>query len=177
MVLLVVDAQKGIVDERLYAFEKFVSNSKELIKTAREQGIEVLYVQHDDGPGTGFSIEDDEFEVYSEFQPMPTEKRFVKTVCSAFKNGSGLLEYLMEKGEKDVMVCGIMTDFCINATVEAGFEHGLHMIVPAYANSTQDNAYMTGEQSYHYYNEFLWPERYADCVPIDKALEMLKRNE
>ena len=27
------------------------------------------------------------------------------------------------------MICGIMTDFCINATVEAGFEHGLHMIV------------------------------------------------
>ena len=35
MVLLVVDAQKGIVDERLYAFEKFVSNIKELIRTAR----------------------------------------------------------------------------------------------------------------------------------------------
>ena len=26
MVLLVVDTQKGIVDERLYAFETFVSN-------------------------------------------------------------------------------------------------------------------------------------------------------
>ena len=33
MVLLVVDTQKGIVDERLYAFEKFVSNIKELIRT------------------------------------------------------------------------------------------------------------------------------------------------
>lgn len=171
MVLLVVDTQKGIVDERLYAFETFVSNIRELIRTAREQGIEVVYVQHDDGPGTGFSIGDDEFEVYSEFAPLPTERRFVKTVCSAFKKESGLLEYLTEKGEKDVMVCGIMTDFCINATVEAGFEHGLHMIVPAYANSTQDNEYMTGEQSYHYYNEFLWPDRYADCVPMDKALE------
>ena len=143
MVLLVVDTQKGIVDERLYAFEKFVSNIRELIRTAREQGIEVVYVQHDDGPGTGFSIGDDEFEVYSGFAPLLTEKRFVKTVCSAFKKESGLLEYLTEKGEKDVMVCGIMTDFCINATVEAGFEHGLHMIVPAYANSTQDNEYMT----------------------------------
>ena len=30
MVLLVVDTQKGIVDERLYAFEKFVSNIREL---------------------------------------------------------------------------------------------------------------------------------------------------
>ena len=27
MVLLVVDTQKGIVDERLYAFEKFVINA------------------------------------------------------------------------------------------------------------------------------------------------------
>ena len=30
MVLLVVDTQKGIVDERLYAFETFVSNIREL---------------------------------------------------------------------------------------------------------------------------------------------------
>ena len=45
MVLLVVDTQKGIVDERLYAFEKFVSNIRKLIRTAREQGIEVVYVQ------------------------------------------------------------------------------------------------------------------------------------
>ena len=82
MVLLVVDTQKGIVDERLYAFEKFVSNIRELIRTAREQGIEVVYVQHDDGPGTGFSIGDDEFDIYSEFAPLQTEKRFVKTVCN-----------------------------------------------------------------------------------------------
>ena len=75
MVLLVVDTQKGIVDERLYAFEKFVSNIRKLIRTAREQGIEVVYVQHDDGPGTGFSIGDDEFEVYSGFAPLPTERR------------------------------------------------------------------------------------------------------
>ncbi len=175
ILLLVVDAQNGIVDERLYEFRKFVGNIKKLIGAAREQGIEVIYVQHDDGPDTGFSIGDDEFEVYSEFQPMPDEKRFIKSVCSAFKKESGLLEYLTAKEEKDVMICGIMTDFCINATVEAGFEHGLHMIVPAYANSTQDNEYMTREQAYHYYNEFLWPERYADCIPMDRALELLKK--
>lgn len=136
MVLLVVDAQNGIVDERLYEFRKFVGNIKKLIGAAREQGIEVIYVQHDDGPDTGFSIGDDEFEVYSEFQPMPDEKRFIKSVC---------------------------------------FEHGLHMIVLAYANSTQDNEYMTREQAYHYYNKFPWPERYADCVPMDRALELLKK--
>ena len=70
MVYWLLDTQKGIVDERLYAFETFVSNIRKLIRTAREQGIEVVYVQHDDGPGTGFSIGDDEFEVYSEFAPL-----------------------------------------------------------------------------------------------------------
>ena len=45
MVLLVVDAQNGIVDERLYEFRKFVGNIKKLIGAAREQGIEVIYVQ------------------------------------------------------------------------------------------------------------------------------------
>ena len=50
MVLLVVDTQKGIVDERLYAFEKFVSNIRKLIRTAREQGIEVVYVSMTMGP-------------------------------------------------------------------------------------------------------------------------------
>lgn len=103
MVLLVVDAQNGIVDERLYEFRKFVGNIKKLIGAAREQGIEVIYVQHDDGPGTGFSIGDDEFEVYSEFKPMPDEKRFIKSVCSSFKKESGLLEYLTAKeAEKDL---------------------------------------------------------------------------
>ena len=38
------------MDERLYAFKKFVSNIRKLIGTARERGIEVLYVQHDDEP-------------------------------------------------------------------------------------------------------------------------------
>ena len=52
MVLLVVDVQKGIVDERLYAFEKFVSYIRKLIETAREHGVEVCYIQHDDGPGS-----------------------------------------------------------------------------------------------------------------------------
>ena len=55
------------MDERLYEFRKFVGNIKKLIGAAREQGIEVIYVQHDDGPDTGFSIGDDEFEVCSSF--------------------------------------------------------------------------------------------------------------
>ena len=52
MILLVVDTQKGCFDERLYAFETVRNNIKQLITIARENNVEVVYVQHDDGPGT-----------------------------------------------------------------------------------------------------------------------------
>ena len=57
-VLLVVDIQKGITDERLYEFDKFVSNVTALIEAARNNNTEVIYVRHDDGEGSGFSAGD-----------------------------------------------------------------------------------------------------------------------
>ena len=49
MVLLVVDTQKGCFNENLYSFETVKKNIKNLIAAARENNIEVMYVQHDDG--------------------------------------------------------------------------------------------------------------------------------
>ena len=43
MVLLVIDTQKGITDDRLYEFDKMRANIKELIALARENGKEVIY--------------------------------------------------------------------------------------------------------------------------------------
>lgn len=51
MVLMIIDAQKLITNDKLYNFNKFVSNVKELISKARENNIEVIYVRHDDGEG------------------------------------------------------------------------------------------------------------------------------
>ena len=51
MILLVVDTQKGCFNENLYAFEIVKNNIKKLIAVARENNVEVAYVQHDDGPG------------------------------------------------------------------------------------------------------------------------------
>lgn len=61
----------------------------------------------------------------------------------------------MEKNIHTVAVVGLQTDYCIDATIKCGFEHGFKVIVPKNVNSTFDNAFMTGEQSYKYYNEFM----------------------
>ena len=59
MKLLVIDIQKGITDSRLFNFDEFIDNTSRIIQAARDNQIEVIYFQHDDGPGTGFSIGDE----------------------------------------------------------------------------------------------------------------------
>lgn len=173
MVLLVVDTQKLITNEKLFKFDSFVSNVKKVIATARENNIEVIYVRHDDGVGSELTKGNNGFEIYEEFQPMKNEKIFDKQVNSAFR-GTGLLEYLTDKCEKNLIIVGLQTDYCIDATIKCGFEHGFNIIVPAYTNSTDDNEFMTAEQSYKYYNEFMWNGRYAECISIEETIKRIK---
>ena len=69
MKLLVIDIQKGITDSRLFNFEAFIDDTTRIIKAARDNQIEVIYFQHDDGPGTGFSIGDEDFEIAEQVMP------------------------------------------------------------------------------------------------------------
>ena len=174
MILLVVDTQKAITNDALYQFDLFKSHVIELIKTARNNKIEVIFIRHDDGIGNELTKGNDGFEIYEGFQPARGELIFDKNVNSAFKD-TGLLEYLRRKAESTIIIVGLQTDYCIDATIKVGFEHGFKMIVPANANSTVDNQYMTAEQSYRYHNEFMWNKRYAECLSFEETLELMNR--
>ena len=174
MILLVVDTQKGCFDERLYAFETVRNNIKQLITIARENNVEVVYVQHDDGPGTELDKATDNYEIYEEFAPREDERRFEKNVNSAFHPMTGLVEYLKSKGERDIITIGVSTDYCMDATIKSGFEQGFTLFVPAYTNSTYDNPYFDKETAYKYYNEFMWGTRYARIITVEDAIQLLQ---
>lgn len=172
MILLVIDIQKGITDERLYDFVRFIGNCQQIIGAARENSVEVVYIQHDDGPGSGFSVGDAAFEISELVAPMPNEKIFIKDINSCFGN-TELSEYLSATSDNVLMMIGLQTNFCIDASVKSAFEHGYRVIVPNGANSTFDNDYMDGKTTYRYYNEMMWPGRFAECVSVDDAVAML----
>ena len=177
MILLVVDTQKGCFNENLYLFETIKKNIKQLISLARENNVEVVYVQHDDGPGTDLDKSADNYEIYEEFAPRDGEKRFEKNVNSAFHPMTGLTEYLQSKGEKDIMAIGVSTDYCMDATVKSGFERGFNIIIPEYTNSTYDNPYFDKEAAYHYFNDFMWNKRYAKVISFEQATELLQSKD
>ena len=172
MVLLIVDTQNLIMTNELYEYEQFISNVRKLISVSRENHIEVIYIRHDDGIELTRGVNG--FEIFKEFEPMLNEKIFDKHVNSAFKE-SGLLEYLNQQKENKVIIAGLQTDYCIDATIKCGFEHGIEMIVPAFCNTTEDNEFLKAEQSYKYYNEKMWNKRYSKCISFNDAIALLKR--
>ena len=172
MKLIVVDMQNALMDDELYDYEGFVENVVKLVAAAREHGAEVIYVQHDAGPGSGFSEGDEAFEIAEEVAPKEGERVFVKRINSCFGNRE-FAAYLEEAGDDTLMIVGLQTNFCIDATVKSAFERGYHVIVPKGTNSTFDNPYMSGETACAYYFNEVWPELFAECVSLEEALARL----
>ena len=81
---------------------------------------------------------------------------------------------MKQQEDKHLMIIGLQTNWCIDCTVKSAFERGFGVIIPEGTNSTFDNDYMTGDVTYHYYNEDVW-EELVDAVTFEEALELLKR--
>ena len=171
MTLLVIDMQKGLVDGDLYAYESFMDRTVRLVRAARKSGVEVVFVQHDAGPGSGLTVGEEDFEIVDEVRPEPGEKVFIKKINSCFGNPE-FRQYMEQLEDKRVMIIGLQTNYCIDATVKSAFERGFDVIIPEGTNSTFDNNYMTGETTVRYYNEDVW-EELVEAVTFEEALDML----
>ena len=172
MKLIVIDMQKALLDDELYNLNGLLDNVSKLIEAARANRVEVIYVQHDAGEGSGFSVGDEAFEIADEVAPEKGEKTFVKTINSAFGNKE-FAAYLEEAGDKKLLIVGLQTNFCIDATVKSAFERGFQVILPEGTNSTFDNPYMSGKTTYEYYMNEIWPDIFADCVSLDEAAALI----
>ena len=173
MILLVVDMQKALVDEALYAYDAFLDSTIRLVGAARKNGVEGIFVQHDAGPGSGLSMGEEGFEIIDALRPEAGEKVYVKHINSCF-GSEDFRAYMERQEDKRLMIIGLQTNYCIDATVKSAFERGFDVIIPEGSNSTFDNDYMTGETTVRYYNEDVW-EELVDSVTLEEAMEMMRR--
>ncbi len=86
----------------------------------------------------------------------------------------GLLIYLRNRHAQTLIITGLQTDDCIDTAVKRAFDNGFKVIVPAGCNSTRNNAYMDGETTYKYYNESVWPGRYAECITVEETISRMR---
>lgn len=171
--LLVVDVQNSLVGAHPYRERAFLSELQRLLEAAREGGTEVIFVRHGDGPGSELEAGTDGWQIAAAVAPLPGEQIFEKAFNSAFRS-TGLREYLDARGVRRIVLCGMQTEYCIDATCKAAFEYGFSTVVPSGATTTFSNAYLSGEKLTEYYEKAIWAGRFAAVVPPEEAVALLR---
>ena len=170
--LVVVDVQEALVREGLYNKENFIANIQELLQFGRDKGLEVIYVRHDDGAGEELTKGKPGYEIYHAIEPQDGEIVFDKSYNSMFKK-TGMKEYLKEKHITNLIIMGLQTELCIDATLKGGVEYGYRMIVPKGAVTTFDNGGLTASQINEFYYNTIWNGRFARVLSIEEIKESL----
>jgi nicotinamidase-related amidase len=129
--LLVIDIQEFYFPggrAELVNPQAAADNAALLIARFREEGMPVIHVKHDSKT---------QFEIQSTVRPIEGEKIFTKTEVSAF-NGTGLNDYLHTSGVKNLVICGMQTQMCVEAAVRAAYDLGYAVTLVHDACATRD---------------------------------------
>jgi nicotinamidase-related amidase len=174
-VLLIVDVQEALVRDCPYNKDLFLGTLKQLITKCHKKNIEIIYVQHTEDDSDDFLHGSVGWQIYHEVKPSPGEKIFEKNYNSSFKN-TGLKEYLDENNINSLIITGMQTEYCIDATIKVAFEYGFQITIPENAVTTFDNDIMTGKQIYEYYMYKIWSNRYAKIKDINTIMNELDQD-
>ena len=156
--LIIIDVQNILV-ETGFETEKLLEKIAYLQDQARSKNIEIIYVQHIETPEAQTS---EDWQLSPLLKRLANEKVFQKKYNSIFKE-TGLKEYLDQQGIKQLVLCGMQTEYCIDTSVKVGFEYGYQLVIPEGAVTTFDGDDIPAETLNEFY-ENIWEERFADVL-------------
>lgn len=168
--VLIVDMQTALVRRNQDRLTETLDKISALTAFARKKGMEVVYIRHDGGEGDELEKNTPGWEIFQEIAPAGTERIFDKCFNSAFHR-TGLHDYLQGKGIEKIILTGMQTEYCIDATCKAAFDLGYEVVIPKGATATFDNALASGEKLTEYYEEKIWKNRFAKVLPIEELID------
>lgn len=171
-VLLVEDVQKGLMGEKPYRGTEFLQKIAALISICRKSGAEVVYIQNDGGKGSLLEAGTAGFEICGEVAPKSGEKVITKRYSSAFLQ-TELDPYLKKKGIQNLILVGMQTEYCIDATCKSAFEHGFRVLIPEGTFTTFDNAPFSAAQLCNFYAGKIWNGRFATVLPFGEVKDRI----
>ncbi|GAB3580918.1 cysteine hydrolase family protein [Leifsonia lichenia] len=145
--LMLVDVQRNMLEgetaiEGAAAFRDTMSG---LLERAREARIPIVHVQNDGDPGDPDEPGTPGWEFV--FRPLPGEPVVRKDVTNTFESNPALADVLHAMGVSTLIVAGLQSEYCIQATALGALERGFEVIVPADGHATYDDAQPAAEIS------------------------------
>ncbi|MFM8690034.1 MAG: cysteine hydrolase family protein [Candidatus Limnocylindrus sp.] len=135
--LLIVDAQVNQFEPPMAVHDApaILSRLVHLVGWAREAEVPVTFIQNDgsevdpDFPGSpGWAL-------HPELRPVGHEKVYRKTTTDSFHE-TGLLEDLRAAGVTTLVIAGMQSDHCINATTRRAVREGFRVTLVSDTHST-----------------------------------------
>jgi nicotinamidase-related amidase len=133
--LVVIDVQNGVVGDA-YRRDQVVANIGTLVERARDDGVQVIWVQHSDEQLQKGS---EAWEYVPELVRQDSEPLVHKTFGDSFE-ATDLEEVLARAGVGHIVVAGAQTDACIRSTIHGAFTRGYDVTLVGDAHTTEDQS-------------------------------------
>lgn len=140
--LLIIDIQNDYFDKgnmTLAGSENASKNARSVLDKFRSDKLPVIHIQHiATGPTSTFFLPNTTgAEIHKNVKPSAQEKIIIKNYPNSFRN-TELSDYLKSINITDLVICGMMTHMCVDATTRAAKDFGFNCIVIGDACATKD---------------------------------------
>jgi nicotinamidase-related amidase len=140
--LLIIDVQNDYFHGgamELVGPEKAADNAGSALRAFREARLPVIHIQHVNiREGATFFLPGTQgVEIHASVQPVTGEPVLVKHVPNSFTD-TGLAELLEKLGVTELVVCGMMTQMCVDTTVRSAKDHAIAVTLLHDACATRD---------------------------------------
>jgi nicotinamidase-related amidase len=140
--LILIDIQNDYFNSgtmTLVGSEEASKNAKRVLDKFRKDNLPVIHIQHiATRPTATFFLPDTTgAEIHENVRPREMEKTIIKHFPNSFRD-TELLDYLRMLNMTDLVICGMMTHMCVDATTRAAKDIGYNCIVIGDACATKD---------------------------------------
>jgi len=140
--LILIDIQNDYFDKgtmTLVGSDIASQHAKLILERFRADNLPIIHIQHiAAGPTATFFLPNTKgAEIHDNVKPLEREKVIIKHYPNSFQE-TELLDYLKSKGITDLVICGMMTHMCVDATTRAAKDFGFNIVLIGDACATKD---------------------------------------
>ncbi len=140
--LILIDIQNDYFQDGknpLFESKKASLNAQKILNKFREENELIAHIKHlsTREEATFFIPNTLGAEIHDDVKPSPNEKVIVKNFPNSFR-GTDLLDFLQKNNVEHLVIAGMMTHMCVDATVRAAKDYGFKIDLISDACATKD---------------------------------------
>ncbi|MHB1684625.1 MAG: isochorismatase family protein [Bacilli bacterium] len=164
--LLVIDVQVGMFAPHNPVFQGAIllREMRTLISRARQAGAPIFYIRHDGGDESDLAYGSPAWHLHSDMARTDADIVIDKRTPDSFFE-TPLQNLLQQRGIRNLVMCGIQTEVCVDTTCRRAFSLGYRVTLASDAHSTWPRGELSAQQIIAHHNDVLrW---FADAAPVE----------